>query len=99
MTISNQLASVEEVESAFLYDLVDALTATRTEQAVRATMDAWKDRVHAAGLEPDALLETFKRGPSSVHPTHVATERWANASKRELVLVCISLYARGRESS
>ena len=97
MTISNQLAGVEEVESAFLCELVDGLTATRTEQAVRVTIDTWNDRVRAAGLDPDALLETFKQGASGVHPTHDAAQRWANANKREFVLVCISVYSRGRK--
>ena len=97
MTISNQFAEVEDVESVFLCELVDGLTATRTEQAVRATIDTWRARVHAAGLNPDALLEIFKRAQSGVRPTHDAPPRWANASKREFVLVCISVYARGRE--
>jgi hypothetical protein len=39
MTMSSQLASVDEVESALLCELVDGLTATRNEQAVRTADD------------------------------------------------------------
>ena len=96
VTMSNQLASGEEVESALLCELVDGLTATRTERAVVAMIDAWTNRVHTAGLDPGALLDTFKGAASAVHPTRDASRRWANASTRELVLVCVELYERER---
>ncbi|HEY4131506.1 MAG TPA: hypothetical protein VGM50_12885 [Gemmatimonadaceae bacterium] len=98
MTTSSQVVRIEEVESAFLCELVDGLTATRTEHAVRATIAAWKDRVYLAGLDPDALLDTFERVPRGVDPAHEASQRWANASKREFVLACVAVYARGRQS-
>ena len=82
---------------ALLCELVDRLTATRNEEAVRTTIDTWRDRVYAAGLDPDALFEAFKQAPAAVHATCDAVPSWANVNKRELVLVCVALYARGQE--
>lgn len=98
MTMSSQLATLEEVQSAFLCELVDGLTATRNEQAVRTTIDAWTDRVQAAGLDPNEVLAAFKEAPAVVHPSGDESPRWANPNKREFVLACFALYSRGRAS-
>jgi hypothetical protein len=96
MTMLNELASVEQVESVFLCELVDRLTATRNEQAVRTTIDAWKDRVQGAGLDPDGVLTAFQAASRVVQPPRDKTQSWANANKREFVLACIAVYTRGR---
>lgn len=97
MTISSELAIIEDVESSFLCELVDRLTATRSERAVRTTIATWKDRVQAAGLDPEGMLAAFSEAPCVVHPCG-EVPRWADASKREFVLVCIAVYARRRDS-
>ena len=97
-TRSTQLADFEEVESALLCELVDGLTATRSTEAVRTTIDTWKDRVQAAGVDPEEMLEVFKQGHSAVPPLRDAGQRWKDASKREFVLVCVAVYTRGCES-
>lgn len=96
--MSSQLATLDDADSTFLCELVDGLTATRDEQAVRTTIDAWKDRVQAAGLDPDEVLAAFREAPSTAQPSGDDSQRWANPNKREFVLACVALYSRGRAS-
>ena len=96
--MTTQLPDFEEVESSFLCELVDGLTTTRSAEAVRTTIETWKDRVQAAGVDPEEMLEAFKQGHCPVPPRRDAAQRWADASKREFVLVCVAVYTRGRES-
>jgi hypothetical protein len=98
MTMSSRLATVDEVESGFLCDLVDGLTATRSEHAVRVTIDAWKERVQAAGLDPDEALVAFRESPPVADLSRDDPQRWANPNKRGFVLACIALYSHGRPS-
>lgn len=98
MMLPSQLATMAEVESTLLCELVDGLTATRTEQAVRATIDSWKNRVHAAGLDSDRVLAAFREARSVETPWCDDAQRWADPDKREFVLACVAVYVRGRES-
>lgn len=87
---------VDETQAALLCQLVDGLAATRNEEALRSTIDSWRTRVDAAGYDSGELLDLFERARRVPHRRWSDSHRWANADKREFILVCIDVYSRGR---
>jgi hypothetical protein len=97
MTPPSAAPGVDAEQAALIGELVTGLTATRDEAALHRTVDRWKDRVRAGGLDPDALIDLFKCARPD--PDGVAGDAtWARADKREFVLVCIEVYGREHPS-
>ena len=85
----------ERPAEQFIRELVNGLTATRSESAVRATIDEWKMRVQAADLDPGKILDAYRAACRDPQPLHSESRRWVDPDTREFVLVCIDLYSRG----
>jgi hypothetical protein len=94
-SIDLDLVNVDETQSVLLCGLVDDLAATRNEEGVRATIDAWRTRVAAAGYDAAKLLDFFERTRPVPRRRRGDSQRWADADKREFILVCIEVYSRG----
>jgi hypothetical protein len=85
---------VDEKQCRLLCDLVDGLTRTRDEAGVRITIREWTGRARSAGLDPEKVLDLFRRTKGDVHSARRDGWSWTNPDKREFVLVCIEVYSR-----
>jgi hypothetical protein len=85
---------VDGKQCRLLCDLVDGLTRTRDEAGVRSTIREWTGRARSAGLDPDKVLDLFRRTKGDVHSASRDGWSWTNPDKREFVLVCIEVYSR-----
>jgi len=81
-------------ETQFIHELVDGLTATRSEEALCATIDEWKSRVRAADLDPGEILDAYRTACRDPQPPRNDSRRWVDPDTREFVLVCIDVYSR-----
>jgi hypothetical protein len=90
-------AGVGEGQSTLLCELVDDLAATRSEAGIRATIEAWKTRVDGAGYDASELLALFDRTRPVPRRCRGGSQRWADADKREFILVCIEVYSRPQQ--
>ena len=71
--------------------------ATRSAEAVRATIDTWKDRVQAAGVDPDEMLEVLKHGHSAVRTTAQCCTKMGGCEQAGIRAgVCRRVCARAR---
>jgi hypothetical protein len=85
---------VDGEQCRLLCDLVDGLTRTRDETGVRSTIRDWTARARSAGLDPDKVLDLFRRTKGDVHSARRDGWSWTHPDKREFVLVCIEVYSR-----
>ena len=83
---------------SLLCELVDNLTMTRDEAGIRSTIREWIGRARSAGMDPDELLDLFRRTKGDVHSAKRDGWSWTSPDKREFVLVCIEVYSRTRLS-
>jgi len=83
---------------SLLCELVDNLTSTRNEAEIRSTIREWIGRARSAGMDPDELLDLFRRTKGDVRSARRAGWSWTSPDKREFVLVCIKVYSRTRLS-
>ena len=90
---------VDAVQAAFLGDLVAGLTATRDEPGLCRTIECWKARVRADGLDPDALIDLVRRECTPDPDTLRCDSTCIRADKREFVLTCIDVYMRDTAAS
>ncbi len=84
----------DAVQARLLSELVAGLTATRNETALCRTIDCWKARVRACGLDPDALIDLVRRECAPDRHNVLRDNTWIRADKREFALVCIEVYMR-----
>jgi hypothetical protein len=89
----------DAVQAQFLFELVVGLTATRNEPSLRRTIDCWKARVRAGGLDPDALIDLVRRAYALDRENLSCDSSLIAADKREFVLVCLEVYVRNTTAS